>query len=317
MRQPHARTPKARLRAGTWGLLLLAWALIAGPTAIAQEAPPTITGADGVAVEINDTSRIITLGGSITEIVYALGLGDQIVATDLSSTFPPAIMEKPRLGYFRRASAEGILSQEPSLIISTEGLGPPPVLEQLRTAGVPLLILEEATSVEAAADRIRTVAQVLEREELGEGLVQDMERDVAAARELQDDTQRPGVLFIYARGVGAVSVAGTDTGAESMIELAGGSNVVTAYEGYRPITAEAVVTAAPDVILIPARGLESIGGVDGLLEQPGIALTPAGQNRRVVAVDDALLLSFGPRLGTGVLDMTRALYDVKAPEGTQ
>ncbi|NDJ33535.1 MAG: ABC transporter substrate-binding protein [Chloroflexi bacterium] len=121
------------------------------------------------------------------------------------------------------------------------------------------------------------------------------------------------MMFIYARGAGAVSVAGTDTGAATMIEMAGGENAVTEFDGYQPITAEAVVAAAPDVILMMTRGLESLGGVEGLLEQPGIAATPAGENRRVVVVDDLYLLGFSTRTATATLDLTYLLHEELDP----
>lgn len=292
-------------------LLTLVMFLLAASSAEvpAQPAPEaTVTGADGVETRVGDASRLVTLGGAVTEIVYALGLGDRVVATDASSLYPADVLEKPRLGFFRQASAEGILAQRPTLIIATEGLGPPPVARQLRAAGVPVLLLEEVHAVDGAAERIRTLAGALGREDTGEQLVERIERELAAAQQLQEGPA-PRVLFIYARGAGLVNVAGRETGADAVIQLAGGENVVTAYEGYRPLTAEAVVTAAPDVIVIPQRGLESVGGVDGLLKQPGLDLTPAGRHRRVVAVDDALLLSFGPRLGEGVRRLTQALYE--------
>lgn len=295
-------------------MLLVAGAL----PATGQDPARSVTGADGVNTRIDDTSRIVTLGGSVAEIVYALGLGERVVAADRSSTYPPDVLEKPQLGYFRQASAEGILAQRPTLVVSTEGLGPPPVARQLRAAGVPVLVLEEAHTADAATTRIRTLARALGREEAGERLIERIEADLRAARRFQADVGAPSaprVLFIYARGAGLVNVAGRGTAAAAAVELAGGANVATAFEGYRPLTAEAAVTAAPDVIVIPARGLASVGGEAGLLQQPGLALTPAGRAGRIVAVDDALLLSFGPRLGAGVLQLTQALYGDAAEGG--
>ena len=136
-----------------------------------------------------------------------------------------------------------------------------------------------------------------------------MEEGLAEARAVRDGaTSTPRILFIYARGAGTMQVAGAGSSAEAMIELAGAENAIIGFEGYKPMTAEAVAAAAPDVILMLNRGIESIGGIDGLLEQPGIALTPAGKNRRVVAMDDLLLLGFGPRLGKAVLTLTQKLH---------
>lgn len=296
------------------GLLRLGWfgiVLLLGISNVFSQ-PVKVTGADGIETRIDDTSRIVTLANAVTEIVYALGMGDRVVGVDQSSLYPPEVQDKPQVGYFRQTSAEGILSLRPGLVIASEGLGPPAVAQQVRSAGVPVLILEEAHAVEAVQRRIRLIGQALGRARAADSLISQLDRDLRSARALQKGIDRPlRVLFIYARGAGVVQVAGRETSADAVLQLAGAQNVVTDYEGYRPITAESVVAAAPDVIVIPERGLESVGGVDGLIQQPGLALTPAGKQRRVIAVDDALLLSFGPRLGKGVYALTSALYNSK------
>jgi iron complex transport system substrate-binding protein len=256
-----------------------------------------------------DTSRIVTLGGAVTEIVYALGAGDQIVGVDASSVYPAAATEKPDVGYFREVPAEGVLSLDPSLILALEGTGPPAVLDQFRGAGVRTVLVPDEPSVKGTKRKIRKLGGLLGREAAADSLIQGMERDLEAARTLRREvTTAPRVLFIYARGTGSMSVAGRGSSAEAMIELAGAENAIAGFKGYKPMAAEAVVSAEPDVILMLERGLESIGGVDGLLEQPGIELTPAGKNRRIVAMDDLLLLGFGPRLGTAVTRLTKKLH---------
>ena len=256
-----------------------------------------------------DTSRIVTLGGSVTEIVYAMGAGDQIVGVDASSIYPEAATEKPDVGYFREVPAEGVLSLDPSLILALEGTGPPAVLDQFRSAGVRTVLVSDESSPEGTRKKIRKIGDLLGREAAADSLVRQMEEDLEEARTLRTEVEStPRVLFIYARGPGSMSVAGRGSSAEAMIELAGAKNATTGFEGYKPMAAEAVVSADPDVILMLERGLESIGGVDGLLEQPGIPLTPAGKNRRIVAMDDLLLLGFGPRLGTAVKRLTKKLH---------
>jgi len=256
-----------------------------------------------------DTSRIVTVGGSVTEIVCALGAGAQVVGVDASSVYPEAATEKPSVGYFRRLPAEGVLSLDPSLVLALEGTGPPTVLDQLRSADVQVEVVPDESTVGGAKQKIRQIAKLIGRTAQADALIQDMEADLAEARDLrQNATSTPRVLFIYARGAGTMSVAGTGTSAAAMIELAGAENAITGFEGFKPMTSEAVVSAAPDVLLLLTRGLESLGGVDGLLDQPGVALTPAGENRRVVAMDDLLMLGFGPRLGTAVKTLTRKLH---------
>ena len=258
---------------------------------------------------VPDTSRIVTLGGSVTETVYALGAGDHVVGVDASSVYPETATEKPSVGYFRQLPAEGVLSLDPSLVLALEGTGPPTVLDQLRSAGVRTELIEDGPTVEGTIRKIRQIAGLLGREAQGDSLIRQMERDLTEARTLrQEATSTPRVLFIYARGSGTMSVAGTGTSAEAMIELAGAENAITGFEGFKPMTSEAVVSAEPDVLLLLTRGLESLGGVDGLLDQPGIELTPAGEKRRIVAMDDLLLLGFGPRLGTAVRELTVKLH---------
>jgi iron complex transport system substrate-binding protein len=256
-----------------------------------------------------DTSRIVTLGGSVTEIVYAMGAGDQVVGVDASSIYPEAATEKPNVGYFRRVPAEGVLSLNPSLVLALEGTGPPTVFEQFRSAGVRTVEIPETPSVTGAKRKIRTIGDLLGRSSRADSLIQALEDDLRAARALRTKASTtPRVLFIYARGSGTMNVAGRGTSAAAMIDLAGGENAITGFEGFKPMSAEAVVKAEPDVILMLERGLESIGGVDGLLEQSGIPLTPAGKNKRIVEMDDLLLLGFGPRLGTAVKRLTEKLH---------
>jgi iron complex transport system substrate-binding protein len=287
--------------------LLVAGLMLLG-TRGAEAQGVTITGADGVRVQINDASRIVTLSSAVTETVFALGLADQVVGVDESSTFPAEAAARPKVGFYRQASSEGILSLKPTLVLAPESINPATVVQQLRAAGVPVLLLEEAQSAEAARERIRTIGQALKAEAGAEAVISRMDRDLAEAERIQRSGRAPKVLFIYARGAGTVNVAGNATAADAVLRLAGGENVVSGYEGYRPLTAEAAVAAAPEIIVIPADGLESLGNHTGLLRQPGISLTPAGRNHRIVAVDDLLLLGFGPRLGEGVLALTRALY---------
>jgi len=277
------------------GLLLAAWVLLGGGLAHGQ---PTA-----------DTSRIVTLGGSVTEIVYALGAGDQVVGVDASSIYPEAATEKPDVGYFREVPAEGVLSLDPSLILALDGTGPPAVLDQFRSAGVRTVLVPDTPSVAGTKQKIRKIGDLLGRAAAADSLIQGLEQDLEAAQALrQEATTTPRVLFIYARGTGSMSVAGRGSSAEAMIELAGAENAITGFEGYKPMAAEAVVSAEPDVILMLTRGLGSIGGAEGLMEQPGIKLTPAGKNRRIVAMDDLLLLGFGPRLGTAVKRLTKKLH---------
>ncbi len=273
-----------------------------------------LAGMTTLSLRAEETSpRLIAIGGPVTEIVYALGADKHLVATDTSSIYPTEATKLPQVGYQRNLSAEGVLSQKPTLVIASVEAGPPPVVEQLKQSGVAWVSIPADFTVDGAKAKIRAVASATKNDAKGEILVQKLETDMTKARTFVDaEKSKPKVLFIYARGGGTVNVAGQETAADAMIALAGGVNAVKGYTGYKPITAEAVVAAAPDIILIPVHGLQSIGGIDGLLAQPGLAETPAGKARQVVSMDDLLLLGFGPRLGEAVLELTQLVHGKKA-----
>jgi iron complex transport system substrate-binding protein len=253
--------------------------------------------------------RLVTLGGDITEIVFALGAGGGVVGADTSSVYPPDTSALPKVGYQRQLAAEGVLALNPTLILASDEAGPPPAIVQLRDAGVRIEVVEGGDTPAGAAAKIRRVADVLGRKADGERVVAAMDATLAQARaQVADTTSKPRVLFIYARGAGTVMVAGGATPADEMIRLAGGTNAIQDFDGFKPLTAEAVVAAAPDAVLMLARGVDSLGGADAVWSQPGMAQTPAGAKRRLVAMDDLLLLGFGPRLGTAVGELVQQLH---------
>jgi iron complex transport system substrate-binding protein len=264
---------------------------------------------------VTSVERIVGLGGSVSETVYALGLGGQVVATDTSSTYPPDVARLPRVGYARTLAAEGVLALRPTVILGTEEAGPPAAVEQLRGAGTPLLLVPDPPAVAAAARKIELLSRALGVPARGQVLLAELEADLARARQLvagrtAGGRARPRVLFLYVRAAGTQSAAGTGTPPGAMIEAAGGINAgaEAGIAGYKPITAEAVVAAAPDVYLAFTAGLEAIGGADALLRIPGLAQTPAGQARRVVHLDDLYLGGMGPRTGRALADLAEALH---------
>lgn len=275
------------------------------PAAIEEDAP-SLASEEGV--QPVDATRLVTLGGGLTEIVHALGQGEAIAATDSSSHFPADLSERATLGSYRRLSAEGVLAAAPSAVLATEGTGPPAALEQLEAAGVRVEVLPGADTPDQAFARMRAVAALLGVTEAGEGLVSTVQGELDAVAASVEGRPRPRVLFIYARGGGTMLVAGRDTSAESLVELAGGQLAAPDHEGFRPLTAEAVVAAQPDVVLLTTGGLQAMGGVDGVLQAPGLSATPAGQARHVVSMDDLLMLGFGPRLGEAARTLAQALH---------
>lgn len=252
-----------------------------------------------LALEAQPSPRVVAAGGTVTEIVYALGQGHLLVGVDSSSLYPEAATKLPQVGYVRALSAEGLLSLAPTLVLTTVDAGPPAVVTQVGSAGVRVETVPGGASWEAAEARITFVAQRLGVADRGRTLVEEFRRERTRAEALvQARTWSPRVLFIYSRGAGTLMVAGRGTEAQAIVSLAGGTNAITGYEGYRPLTPEALASARPDVVLLTTRGLEALGGVEGLRSVPGFQ-AGAG-SARVVALDDLLLLGFGPRLPEAV-----------------
>jgi iron complex transport system substrate-binding protein len=271
-------------------LVLLAALLVSG----CESAKPVTTG----------TRRIVTVGGAVTETVYALGAGDEVVAVDTSSVYPEVTEKLPKVGYQRLLSTEGILALSPDLVIAADEAGPPAVLEQLMAAGVRVEKMPAVKNVDEAVARIRRVGTALGKpaDELAKRVQQETSAAVARAPK-----HGPTFVLLYARGAGTLMVAGGDTSGSAMVELAGGRNAVRSVAGYKPLSPEVMIEAAPDVIVVPARGLTTLGGVEGLLRIPGVADTPAGKQRRIIAFDDLLLLGFGPRLAQAVEQLSAQL----------
>lgn len=273
--------------------------------------PVTVRDMDGEEITVTDVSRIVSLNGDFTEVIYALEMGDNLVGVDSSATYPPEASSKTSIGYQRTLSAEGIVSLNPTLIIGNEIAGPPEVLEQIRQIGVPVVILNGAASLEDIGGKIRAIGEVLGVPERAEALAAQTESEIAEAVELASTAETtPRVMFLYLRGAAVQMIMGEGSGGDVLITAAGGIDVAidANITGTRPITPEALVAAQPDQLLVLTAGLESVGGVDGLLDIPGIAETPAGENRAVIAMDDQYLLGFGPRSGQALKELTLALH---------
>lgn len=253
------------------------------------------------------------MGGRATETLFALGAGDRVVGVDTSSVIPPAAMKLPKVGYHRAVSSEGVLSLKPDLIVHTEESGPAAALEQLRGAKVPLLSVTADATVEGAKRRLRTIGAALGKTAEAEKLVKALDADLAAAKQKSTKLDPPPkVLFLFARGGGALVVSGKGTAAHEMIELSGAQNAVAGYEGYRPLAAESAIAAAPDVIVVTStRGEED--DADSVLKLPGLASTPAGKAKRVVFVDTMQFMGFGPDTGKRVAQFVDALVKARQP----
>lgn len=260
--------------------------------------PSTVTDETGGTITVESIERIIPLDGDVAEVVFALGLGAHVVATDLSATYPPEADALPEIGYQRALSAEAVAAFAPTVLLATDIAGPPEALDDMRRLGFPLVIIpNESTSV-GAGRKIRAVAAALGVPRRGESLAQEVDDAIAAAAvepDAVEDSLR--VIALYLRGTAAQLMLGESSNTRWLIEAAGGIDVSAAMgiTDPVPISAEAILAAAPQVVLVPEAGLTSVNGIDGLLEIGGIGETPAGRDRRVLAYDDQLLLGNGPR----------------------
>lgn len=260
-----------------------------------------------------DRSRVLSVGGSITEILYALGLEKNIAAVDTTSIYPPAALsDHPNVGYMRALSAEGVLSVSPTLILMEPDAGPQGALDVLESASIPLVRVPDTPTPDGIAAKIRKVGEVMDAgdraEKLASAVLADMESVGAAVAQVK---QRLSVLFILSTSGGRILAAGKSTSADAVIRLAGGRNAFGAVEGYKPASMESMVDAAPDVIVTINRGAHDTT-VDEIANHPVLSGTPAAKNRRIVVMDGLYLLGFGPRTAHAVRDLFHALYPDRA-----
>lgn len=244
--------------------------------------------------------RIVSLNGTVTEIVCALGFEKALVGVDVTSTYPASVKALPKVGHNRNISAEPVLALKPEIVITTSNYISPTVLEQIRGVGVKTVLLKQDYSLDGTRQLITQIAAALGVPEKGAALVEKLEQE---QQSMHIAAGKKKVLFIYARGAGNMMVAGEGTPVKEMIQLAGARNAITGFSEYKPLNAEALIAANPDVILMFDTGLESMGGVDGLLKVQGVAQTNAGKNRKVIVMDGQYLTGFGPRVINAVKEL--------------
>jgi iron complex transport system substrate-binding protein len=253
------------------------------------------------------TERVIPLSLALAETVYGMGAGGMVVAVPAGVEAIRATRGLPVIGHGRTPSAEAVIAARPTLVIGDSSIDATLAL-QLRRAGLRLLLTTAEETMAGAEARATMVGHWLQRDAAASALIDTMRSQFATAAALRPTTP-PRTVFIYARGLGTVYAAGRGTGVTELIQLAGGTNPITAFDGYKPLTAEALIVARPEVIVLTSHGLASVGGIDGLLRIPGIATTPAGRARRIVTVDDHLILGFGPMAGEAAMQLATAFRD--------
>lgn len=292
--------------------LLLACAM-AGD--VARAASITVHDARDRDVRIDNPSRIVSIGGAITEILYALGFEERLAGVDATSLFPPAALrDKPNVGYWRQLSAEGVLGLNPSLVLAMQGSGPKETIEVLDAAKVPLVMVPETFSEQGLLNKIALVGRAMDAGPRTECLTKAVAEDLAQLRELRGKVTKPvRVMFVMSFLNGRAMAAGRNTAAGEIIRLAGALNAIDAYEGYKPINDEAIVAARPDVVLSISRGKDSVEA-ETVFAHPAFAMTPAARDRAFISMEGLYLLGFGPRTAAAARDLSVKLYPALAPQ---
>ncbi|HET7274263.1 MAG TPA: ABC transporter substrate-binding protein [Longimicrobiaceae bacterium] len=284
MKAPSAVSPRKRVRRIAIPLLLL---LVA------------CDGADGRQAQETQTERVVSVSKQLNEFLYAIGAEDGLVARDLSSVYPPAIQELPSVGYHRALSAEGILSMRPTLLLTDGHDGPQGVLDQVRSVGVPVLVLEPGSTVESAQEMLARLGERFGREEAADSVLTEWKagmKGVRAGSAGCSDGSRPRVLLMhFGRLINNYLAVTRGGAADRMIRWAGGENAVDSIGGMRRITPELIARAAPDVIIATDFGFDRLGSAEEFRTVPGVGLTPAGQNGRIYRIEETEIIYFGPR----------------------
>lgn len=289
-----------RHRAASFRVVVTLAVVISATAALAEQLPS------------DSRADVLSIGGSITEIVVALGQEHRLKARDTTSTYPPSVTALPDVGYMRALSPEGVLSTGAGLILADEGAGPPEAVTVIQAANVTYVETPDARDAEGVLRKIEVVGDALGEPDRAARLAAEVRTSLDAA--VAEATARAGdapkrVLFVLSTQGGRIMAAGTGTAADAVIGMAGGINAVTGFEGYKQISDEAVGRAAPDVVLMMKAAGGRVVDDDTLLAMPSIRLTPAGRTRSVIRIDGLLLLGFGPRIAEAVQTLSEALYN--------
>lgn len=248
--------------------------------------------------------KIVSLSGAVSEVLVSLGEEENIVGVDVTSTYPKSLKNTATdLGHVRAITIEPLLALQPTVVYASDKDINPDLMKQIKDANITLHLINQEFSPEGTVNLIKEVATSLNKENY-QPMIDSMNDKLEKVVPFET---KPRVLFIYARGAGNMMVAGQKTPLDAVIDLAGGVNAAQGFEDFKPFTPEALLEANPDVILMFDSGLQSIGGVEGILNIEGVAQTNAGKNKKIIAMDGQYLSGFSPRLGDAVLELNQKL----------
>ncbi len=235
--------------------------------------------------------RIISAGSAVTELILALHAEQSLIAVDVTSQLPED-QQLPKIGYHRRLSAEGLLALSPTKLIGSDEMGPASVLQQLKSTGVDIEVVNTQANVDGLKARIDQIAAILNKPQEAQQLKSLVDKQVQSLKVNQPTNQKKKVLFLLIHEGRAANVAGTDTTPDAIINLAGAINpAADKITAYKPLSSESMVEMQPDVILVSGRSFEKLGGPDAIIKMmPLLAATPAGQNKQIMTIDGAALV---------------------------
>lgn len=242
--------------------------------------------------------RVVAIGGDVTEIAFALGSGDQLVARDSTSLHPEAATKLPDVGYLRQLNAEGILAMRPTLVLASAQAKPSLALEQVASSNVKVVTIPASNSLDAIDEKIDAVAQAMGKTAEGDALRKQVHSKLASIPEKPLPVK---VLFIMSHGGMTAMAAGQETAADAAIRAAGLQNAMQGFKRYQPMSQEGVIASQPQLVLVTADGVKTLGGEDNVWKLPGLAQTPAGKTRQLLVVDDMALLGFGLQTPDAIL----------------
>lgn len=248
--------------------------------------------------------RIVSIGGDVTEIVFGLGAGQQVVARDSTSRYPAAVLKLPDIGYMRQLHAESILSMRPTLLLTSELAQPALALDRVRKVNIPVEVITGEGSLDAVPRKIQQIARILKREKEGKLLTEKYEKALLEVRKTPLNTK---VLFIMNNTGMTPMVAGQNTAADAIITAAGAKNAAQGFSNYRPLSQEGVIASAPDLVLLSSDGAAALGGADRVWSLPGLALTPAAKSKNLLVLDTMGLLGFGLTTPEALAQLRRAM----------
>ena len=271
-----------------------------------------VLAANAVAAEVEafpEAKRVVAVGGSVLEVVYALGEEGRVVARDSTGLYPPEALSLPDVGYMRALSPEGVLSVNPDAILMIEGSGPPEAVEVIKKAAVPVVSVPDKFNKEGIVEKIRVVGHALGVDDKAAALAAQVDADITAASAAAEaHGTKKRVLFVLSMQGGRLLASGSGTAADGIIGMSGAVNAVEGFTGYKQLSDEAVYAARPDVVLMMDRGGDHAATVDELFSHPALAGTPAGEAKALIRMDGPYLIGFGPRTAGAIRDLAEALY---------